>query len=338
MERNIMSEKKIPLIIDTDPGVDDAASILWIIASGRFDIKALTVTNGNVGVDKCVINALRTLEVAGRSDIPVYGGAYRPLIRPVIDASWIHGKDGFGDCGFPLPVTKAAEGHAAAAIPRIVKESAEPVTILTLGPLTNVALAILLDKEFLSNVKEVIYMGGAVRVSGNKSPRASYNVAVDPEAAKVVYNSGVPVVQVGLDVCDMVAQTDEDLKEIGAAGTRAGKFLVKLVEFCKTAAYSVYDEKGNVVKTVKASEQVTSRKKGIGLNDLTTTGYLINPGWFKTMFAAMDVETRGSLTDGETIIDYQGLWGRPPNGYFAYDVDGKALVEQWVKDMKAFNS
>lgn len=333
-----MNEKKIPLIIDTDPGDDDAASILWAIASGRFDIKALTVTNGNVGVDKCVINALRTLEAAGRPSIPVYGGAYRPLVRPAVDASWIHGKDGFGDCGFSLPKTKASEGHAAVAIPRIVKESVEPVTILTLGPLTNVALAILLDKEFLPNVKEIIYMGGAVRVSGNKSPRASYNVFVDPEAAKVVYNSGIPVVQVGLDVCDMVTQTDEDLKEIGSAGTRAGEFLLRLLEFRKTAAHPVYDEKGNVVRMAKASEQAASRRQGIGLNDLTTTGYLINPGWFKTMFATMDVETKGSLTDGETIIDYRGLWGRPPNGYFAYDVNGKALVEQWVKDMKAFVS
>jgi inosine-uridine nucleoside N-ribohydrolase len=333
-----MSEKKIPLIIDTDPGDDDAVSILWAIASGRFDIKALTVTNGNVGVDKCVMNALRTLEVAGRPDIPVYGGAYRPLIRPAIDASWIHGQDGFGDCGFPLPGIKAAEGHAAVAIPRIVKESAEPVTILTLGPLTNVALAVLLDRDFLSNVKEVIYMGGAVRVSGNKSPRASYNVFVDPEAAKVVYNSGIPVVQVGLDVCDMVTQTDEDLREIGSAGTRAGEFLTRLLEFRKTATHPVYDAKGNLIKMVKAADQVASRGRGMGLNDLTTTGYLINPGWFKTMFAAMDVETTGSLTDGETVIDYRGLWGRQPNGFFAYEVGGKALVEQWVKDMKGFIS
>jgi inosine-uridine nucleoside N-ribohydrolase len=163
-------------------------------------------------------------------------------------------------------------------------------------------------------------------------------VFVDPEAAKVVYNSGVPVVQVGLDVCDMVTQTEKNLKEIESAGTRAGKFLVRLLEFRKTAAHPVYDEKGNVVKMVKASEQRASLREGMGLNDLTTTGYLINPGWFKTMSAAMDVETKGSLTDGETVIDYRGLWGRPPNGYFAYEVDGQALVEQWVKDMKAFNS
>ena len=97
---------KIPVIIDTDPGDDDAASILWVLASGKFDVKAITVTNGNVGVDWCAINALRTLEVCGRQDIPVYKGAYRPLVRPSIEASWMHGKDGFGDLGFPMPCTK----------------------------------------------------------------------------------------------------------------------------------------------------------------------------------------------------------------------------------------
>lgn len=329
------AERK-PVIIDTDPGDDDATSILWAIASGKVDVKALTVTNGNVGVDKCVINALRTLEVAGYTDIPVYGGAYRPLVRPTRDASWIHGKDGLGDQGFPMPVTRPAEGHAAVAIPRIVKESKEPVTILTLGPLTNIALAVLLDKSFLENVKEIIFMGGAVRVTGNESPRASYNVKVDPEAAHVIYNCGVPVVQIGLDVCDLVTQRPEDLAAIGRAGTRASEFLIKLLSFRQSkSSKPIFDDKGNQVGEVTAANQV-ERHGGIGLNDLTATGYLLNPGWFKTLHAAMDVETSGRYTDGETIVDYKGLWGREPNGYFAYDVDGKALVDQWVKDMVAF--
>ena len=329
------NEKK-PVIIDTDPGDDDATSILWAIASGKVDIKALTVTNGNVGVDKCVINALRTLEVAKRTDIPVYGGAYRPIVRPAIDASWIHGEDGLGDVGFPLPTTKPAEGHAAVAIPRIVKESKEPVTILTLGPLTNIALAVLLDKTFLQNVKEIIFMGGAVAVSGNESPRASYNVKVDPEAAKVVYNCGVPVVQIGLDVCDLVTQTVEDLDEIAKAGTPVTEFLTTLLSFRRTkSSKPIFDAKGNQVGEVTAANQV-ERHGGIGLNDLTATGYLLNPDWFKTMHVAMDVETTGGYTDGETIVDYKGLWGREPNGYFAHGVDGKAMVAQWVADMKAF--
>lgn len=328
--------RKKPVIIDTDPGDDDAASILWAIACGKFDIKALTVTNGNVGVDKCVINALRTLEIAKRTDIPVYAGAYRPLVRPAIEAEWMHGKDGFGDLGFPMPSAKPGKGYAPVEMVRIVKESKEPVTILVLGPLTNIALAILLDRDFLNNVEKILFMGGTMRFTGNESPRASYNVKVDSEAAKLVYNCGTPVVQLGLDVCDLVTQTVEDLDEIGRAGTPVTDFLIKLLSYRKDkAAKPICDAKGNLVRQLKAGDQVETRNGGIGLNDLTATAYLVNPDWFKTMHVTMDVETHG-LCDGETIIDYKGLWGREPNGHFAYDVDGKALVAQWVKDMVSY--
>lgn len=229
-----LSKKKV--IIDTDPGDDDAASMLWVLASGKFDVKAITVTNGNVGVDWCVINALRTLEICKRQDIPVYRGAYRPLVRPSIEASWMHGRDGFGDLGFPMPETKEGKGHAAVEMARIAKESEEPVTILALGPLTNIATAILLDPEFENHVKEVIFMGGTFKVSGNQAPRASYNVMVDPEAAKVVYNSRIPVIQLGLDVCDMVTQRVSDLEEITNAKTRVTDFLGKLLSFRLTKA------------------------------------------------------------------------------------------------------
>lgn len=325
--------KKKPIIIDTDPGDDDAASLLWTIACNKFDIKAITVTNGNVGVDKCIINTLRTLEVCGRTDIPVYGGAYRPIARPAIEASWIHGQDGFGDLGFPLPVTKPAEGYAAVEMIRIAKESPEPITILTLGPATNVALAILLDPDFTKHVKEIIFMGGTMRFSGNETPRASYNVKVDPEAAKVMYNCGVPVVQIGLDVCDIVTQTVEDLDKITKANNRVTNFLTKLLSYRRyKAVMLIKNEDGKVVGELKAADQVETRNGGIGLNDLTATAYLINPDWFKTMYVTMDIETQG-LCDGETIIDYKGLWGRDPNGYFAYDVDGEAIAKQWVEDI-----
>ncbi|NQT60394.1 MAG: nucleoside hydrolase [Bacteroidetes bacterium] len=327
-----------PVIIDTDPGDDDATSILWALASGKVDVLALSITNGNVGVDKCVVNALRALEVAGRSDIPVFKGAYRPLIRQVIDAEWIHGKDGLGDVeGLPFPITSPAEGFSPVKIAEIVRKSPEPVTILALGPLTNIALAIMADREFSKNVKEVIFMGGAYRVSGNTSPRASYNVFVDPEAAHVVYSSGIPIIQIGLDVCDQVTQTVEDLNSIAMAGTKVSEWLMKILDFRRTkAALMIKNDKGEVVGQIKASEQVKSRKDGIGLNDLTTTGYLINPEWFDTDHVAMNVEYSGVYTTGETIIDHMGLWGKKPNGYFAHSVRGKELVDQWVCDMKSY--
>lgn len=327
-----------PVIIDTDPGDDDSASILWAIASGAVDIRAITVTNGNVGVDKCVINALRVLEVAGRPDIPVYRGAYRPLVRKVENAEWIHGKDGLGDVpGLPLPDTKAQEGFAPAKMVEIARISKEPITILALGPLTNVALAILQDEHFAEQVKEVIFMGGAYRVSGNSAPRASFNVYVDPEAAKVVYNSGIKVVQVGLDVCDKVTQRVEDLDAIGSVDSPVNNWLLKVLDYRRNKAVMyIRDNEGNILNQIKASEQVSSRGAGIGLNDLTTTGYLINPSWFHTEPVTMDVECCGSITQGEIVIDTMGLWGREPNGLFASGVQGPALVAQWVSDMNSY--
>lgn len=328
---------KKPLVIDTDPGDDDAASILWAIASDKFDIKALTIGHGNVGVDKCVINALRTLEVAGRTDIPVYAGAYRPLFKEPIEARWIHGEDGLGDTDLPMPKTAKAEGYGPAEMARIARESPEPITVLCLAPLTNVAMAVLLDREFASHVERVVFMGGAVRVSGNESPRASFNVAVDPEAARIVYRSGIPVVQVGLDVCNQVTQTVADLDRIGACGTAVTDFLVKILDYRRNKAVKyIQDAEGNVVAAMKAGNQVPGRNGGIGLNDLTTTGYLIEPSWFEMMHATMDVETTGQLTKGETIVDYMGLWGRKPNGYFAHSVRGEKLVERWVSDMSGY--
>ncbi|MGN1163616.1 MAG: nucleoside hydrolase [Candidatus Ornithospirochaeta sp.] len=327
---------KKPLIIDTDPGDDDAASILWCIASGAVDIKAITVTNGNVGIDKTVVNALRVLEVAGRTDIPVYRGSYRPLVKPPVNAAWCHGEDGLGDCGVPLPTIKETEGYAPVEMIRIAKESKDPVTILALAPLTNVALAILLDPDFKNHVKEVVFMGGAFRCTGNESPRASFNVAVDPEAAKVVYNSGIPVVQLGLDVCDKVTQEVSDLDKITAAHTPVTEWLTKVLWYRREKAKKpIKNDKGELVGFLKVGDQVETRKGGIGLNDLTTTGYVINPEWFKVQNVTMDVETIG-MCAGETIIDYKGLLGRTPNGFFGYDVDNRGLVDRWVNDMISF--
>lgn len=328
---------KSPVIIDADPGVDDSVSIIWLIANGSFNIKALTVTNGNVGLDKCVLNALRVLEVCKRTDIPVYAGAYRPLVRPSVDAAWVHGKDGLGDAEFPLPKMKPAQGYAPAEMVRIAKESPEPITILALGPLTNVALAILQDRTLKDHVKEILFMGGAVLVPGNESPGASFNAAVDPEAAKVVYDSGIPVVQLGLDVCDKIDRTYEDLDRVQAIGTEVTDFITKLLaQRRKGCKRYIRDRNGNLIGEAKNSSLFPDRVGAIALNDMTTTAYLVNPNWFKTIEARMDVETSG-LCPGQTFVDFRGYWAKEPNGYFAYDLDIQAPTEQWIKDLEKFN-
>ena len=317
-----MGKNLKPVIIDTDPGIDDAASIFWVIANNQFDIKALTVTNGNIGLEGCVINALRILEVANRGDIPVYVGAYRPIIKPAIDASWVHGKDGLGDAGLPMPKIKAKSGYAPAEMARIASESTEPVTILALGPLTNVALAILLDPEFKDNVKEILYMGGAVGVIGNDSPTSSFNALVDPEATHIVYNSGIPVVQLGLDVCDLFTETNEDWERLYNEGGEIGKYL-----YAMTESWRIRSAKE------KPSRWYKTRQDGIGLNDLATTAYLINSDWFKCEDVPMDVELSGSISAGQTVADFRGWWKKEPNVTFAYEADSRAAIDQWLDDI-----
>lgn len=324
--------RKIPVIIDTDPGVDDLVSILWALSVPKLDIRAITVTNGNVGIDRCVKNALRALELCGRQDIPVYRGAYRPFLKPVIDAGWYHGADGLGDIGLPEPTLRESPGYAAQRMADIAIASPEPVTILALAPLTNLAMAILLEPKLAEHVEKIIFMGGAVQCEGNESPRASYNVKVDSEAAKVVYSSGIPIVQVGLDVCDLVTQDFGDLDKIVATGGRIGNLLGALLYKRKDrVTRPILDIDGNELES-----PFPLRKEGIGLNDLTATGYLINPSWFDTRSVWIDIETSG-ICDGETVADFMGLRGHKPNTEFACGVDCKALVSQWVEDMSRFS-
>ncbi|PZU19367.1 MAG: nucleoside hydrolase, partial [Stenotrophomonas sp.] len=172
--------KKIPLLIDTDPGVDDALALLMAFADERHDVVALTVAAGNVGLEYTVRNALKLCEVAGREDVPVFAGTPDPLVYPAEDAAHVHGRDGFGDVDLPLAARKVEAEHAALAILRLSHQYAGELLLVALGPLTNIALALKLDPSLPQRVKRFVVMGGAITGHGNITPAAEFNIAFDP--------------------------------------------------------------------------------------------------------------------------------------------------------------
>lgn len=180
--------KKIPLLIDTDPGVDDALALLMAFADARHDVVGLTVAAGNVGLQHTTGNALKLCEVAGREDVPVFAGAADPLVYPAEDAAHVHGRDGFGDVGLP-PARRALEAeHAALAILRLSHQYAGELLLVALGPLTNIALALKLDPTLPQRIRRFVVMGGAINGHGNITPVAEFNIAFDPEAAHLVFS------------------------------------------------------------------------------------------------------------------------------------------------------
>jgi len=179
----------IPLLIDTDPGVDDALALLMAFADPRHDVVGLTIAAGNVGLQHTVANALKLCEVAGRNDIPVFAGCAAPLLYPSPDAGYVHGQDGFGDVGYAPAVRQAEAEHAAQAILRLSHVHAGKLLLVALGPLTNIALALKLDPTLPERIARFVVMGGAVTCHGNITPAAEFNVYFDPEAAHIVFDA-----------------------------------------------------------------------------------------------------------------------------------------------------
>jgi len=324
------------VIIDTDPGDDDAAAILWCLASDNIQVEALTITHGNVEVDKCAQNALVLLEIAGRQDIPVYKGVDKPLLRPAWHAKWIHGEDGFGDVDLPVPTSKLAGNRAAEEIVRRVQEAPGEISLLALAPLTNVALAIGMEPRLSEWVKEIILMGGAVRTGGNVTPVATFNIAVDPEAAHMVYHSGIPIVQVGLDVCNHVEETDHHLAEVEKTHSPVTDFLIKILQFRRDRAARLMDELGSQFQIPgMANPDVPAHitGQGVRLNDLPTAGYLVAPELFRGEKVFVEIETKGEFTAGVTVADFRSQYEKPPNATVLLKVDGPKLVERWVQDI-----
>jgi inosine-uridine nucleoside N-ribohydrolase len=302
------------VIIDTDPGIDDAAAIFYALTSGALRVEALTTVFGNTRVEHTTPNAVRLLEAAGRADIPVYAGAGKPLLREPFLGTHIHGEDGLGDVLADPPRGAPAEGRAVDQIISRVMAAPGEISLLALGPVTNVALALSVEPALAQALDTLVVMGGAVRTRGNVTPVATANLYNDPEAAAIVYRSGAPIVQIGMDVCRPTLITHRHLESLRRANNPMTELLMTVTPFIM-AAY-------------ERNEGVT---EGAHYNDLPAVAYLVDPSLFRAEKLPVRIETRGELTAGQTVADWRGRWGIEPNVTVCLEVDAARLADTFAE-------
>jgi uridine nucleosidase len=273
------------IIIDTDPGVDDAMAIFLALASPELDVIGLTTIFGNVHTELATTNALRLLEIAGRTEIPVAKGAENPLTRPYAGpVSFVHGEDGQGNVFLPPPETKAVRERAATFIVEQVMAHPGEITLVPIGPLTNMALAMRLEPRIVANVQQVVLMGGNALAPGNASPAAEANIHNDPEAADVVFGAAWPVTMVGLDVTHQVHMTPQQIARHAQAAGPMAQHLAKIIPFYQSFFETAYS---------------ASNLQGIYVHDSSAIAYLIDPTLFEVKRWPIRVETEG-LGRGKT--------------------------------------
>lgn len=295
-----------PLIIDTDPGIDDAAAITLLVDEPAFDIKLIASVSGNVGIGHTTNNALKLLTFLGRR-IPVARGAAAPLMRDNRFATEAHGKSGMGSFVFPEPDDSLlTANNAVLEERRVLMESPEPVTILTLGPLTNIALLLATFPEVKDHIERIVSMGGSTE-RGNIGVYGEFNISVDPEAAKMVFRSGLPVVMVGLDIGRKAHLVADDLDDLETGG-----------------------EVGKMVSSLFRSYDGGHIEEGIKMYDPSAAMVLIEPGLFTMREAFVDVEISSPITMGATAVDYDGILSEAKNANVCVDVDVEGFRKQFV--------
>jgi purine nucleosidase len=294
------------IILDCDPGHDDAIAILLAHGSPEIELVAITTVAGNQTLPKVTRNALRMCTVAGITDVPVAAGCEFPLVREQIVAPEIHGESGLDGPDFPEPTVELDPRHAVDLIVETIM-AAEPgeITLVPVGPLTNIAMAMRKQPAIVERVREVSLMGGAY-TRGNTTPAAEFNVLADPEAAAAVFDAPWPVTMVGLDLTHQAGADESVLERIGALGTPLSKIVVELLTFF-----------GSTYKEVA----------GMGappVHDPCAVAFVIDPDLLTTQDAYVAVELKGDLTYGETVTDFRDAYGKPHNTKVAtkLDVDG----------------
>ena len=304
-----------PVVIDTDPGQDDALAILLALASpGELEVLALHAVCGNVPVAQAAVNIGRLCRLAGRTNLTVRAGAAAPLVYPLETAEFICGPDGLAGHDLPPPAAPAADGHAAPALAALLRTVSAPVTLLMLGPLTNLALALRLDPDVVSHVARVVVMGGS-RDLGNMTPAAEFNAYVDPHAAAAVLDAGWPVTLVGLNVTEMAVVPEEGVAKLGAMETATGRAVHGWLTRPRPGGLGGHG--------------------GHPMHDLLVVAWVLWPDLFTGRDCRVEVECGPGTLRGRTTIDWRGRTGQPPNAHVLGTVDAPVLFTRVIERLSA---
>lgn len=299
------------IIIDTDPGQDDAAAILLALASPKqIEILGITAVAGNVPLEMTTRNARIVCELAGRTDIKVFAGCDQPMKRPLVTAEHVHGKTGLDGPELPEPTMKLQEQHAVDFIIETLREYPEnAITLCALGPLTNIATAFEKAPDIIGRVQEIVLMGGGYFEGGNITPSAEFNIYVDPEAAKDVFAAGVPIVMMPLDVTHQLLCLKSRVDRIEAVGNNASRAMAEMLRFYERFDVEKYGSDGGP------------------LHDPAVTAYLLKPELFSGRRCNVEIEVQSELTLGETVIDWWGVTDRKPNALVIGKADADGFFD-----------
>lgn len=306
---------KKPVIIDCDPGIDDAIALFMAFATEKLDVRAITTVAGNVNLEKTSKNALKLAEYAGYS-VKVARGASKPITRELVTAEFIHGESGLVNMVFPEPTERFYHKNAYDTIYEEAINCENKLHIIALGPLTNIAITLLKYPDIKKKLNHITVMGGSTEL-GNHTPAAEFNIYVDPEAAKIVFESGVPITMVGLNVTSKAYATEEDLKEILSYNNKPSEFVAKslmpLLDFFEKLDFG-----------------------GVPLHDPAAMAAVIDESLLKTKLLHVDIETRGDVTRGKTVVDVYGVTGKRPNVNVAFNIDREKFINLLKGLMKKY--
>jgi purine nucleosidase len=310
----------LPIIIDTDPGQDDAVAILLALASSEFEVLGITAVAGNVPLALTEVNARKICELAGRPDIKVYSGAIRPMLRPLVTAEHVHGKTGLDGPVLPEPKMPLQKQHAVDFIVEtLMQRPAGTVTLCTLGPLTNIGLALVREPRIASRIKQIVAMGGGFFEGGNTTPAAEFNIHVDPQAARLVFDAGIPITLIPLDCTHQALTTRARVEKFRTMSNKSGPAVAELLDFFERFDEQKYGTDGGP------------------LHDPCVIAWLLRPELFTSREVAVSIECESELTMGMTVIDWWRVTERKANATVCRGINADgffALLSERIEKLR----